>query len=113
MINFGCAPKNVDHLVAMVVEDMKALAEKGPDADDLLKFKAAYEKAQETALLDNSFWVKYLAGQLQDTESILAVLDTKKDQEQLTLASLKDAAKRYLTGKNMITFELLPEEAAK
>ncbi|WP_442591851.1 M16 family metallopeptidase [Pedobacter sp. AW31-3R] len=113
MINFGCAPKNVNHLVAMVEKDMKTLAEDGPDADDLLKFKAAYEKSQETTLLDNSFWSRYLAGQVQDGENILAVLNAKKDLEQLTLASLKEAAGKYLSGKNMITFELLPEETAK
>lgn len=113
LINFGCAPKNVDHLVAMVSKDMKALAENGAEADDLLKFKAAYEKSHETILQDNSFWMKYLSGQLQDGESLLAVLDTQKDLDQLTLASLEEAAKKYLTGKNMITFELLPEAAAK
>lgn len=113
MVNFSCAPKNVDHLVGLVEKDLKALAEDGLDADDLLKFKAAYEKSQETMLLDNSFWIKYLAGQVQDGENILAVLDAKKDLDQLSVTSLKEAAKKYLSGKNMITFELLPEERAK
>lgn len=113
MINFGAAPKNVDHLIDLVEKDMKDLVNNGPTVDDVLKFKASYVKTQETTLKENSFWMKYITGQLQDNEDLLAVLKADQDLEQLTPETLKDAAKLYLTGKNMIKFELLPEQAAK
>jgi len=113
MINFGCAPKNVDHLIAMVKKDLEELGKNGPDENDLQKFKAAYEKSHETALKDNSFWLKYLSGQLQDNENLLDVLDAEKDLQQLNITVVKDAAGKYLTGKNLLMFELLPEQPAR
>lgn len=110
VVAFGCAPKNVDHLAAMVEDELKSLREKGPDPEDIGKYKAAYGKNMELALRDNGFWLDYLAGHYENQEQVLDILDMTQRLDILTPASLQAAAGRYLNGKNLIRFTLLPEK---
>ncbi len=112
-VQFGCAPKNVDHLVAMLEQEMKKLSEQGPGTDDIQKFKAQYEKNIELALKDNGFWYAYLSGQCENNEDILQVQDVTKNLQKIDAASLKQSAEVFLSGKNIITFELLPQQASE
>jgi zinc protease len=107
-IAFGCDPKNADHLVNMVEQEMADLRENGPQPDDIQKFKASYQKNVELALKDNAFWLNYLLGQYENQEDPLQALDTDKQLRKINAATLKQAAAVFLTGQNMITFELLP-----
>jgi zinc protease len=109
-ISFGCAPQNTDHLIDMVLKEMKILRDNGPEADDIEKFKAAYQKNVELALKDNGFWLGYLSGQYENKENVLQVLAIQKNLNKVTAISLKKAAQQYLTGDNLIRFELLPEK---
>ena len=106
IVSFGCAPENADHLIAIVEQEMATLRDKGPDADDIQKFKAAYEKNVELALKDNGFWLGYLSGQYENAEDVLQALDTDKNLAKVTPAALRLAARTFLSDKNMISFEL-------
>ncbi|SHM58818.1 M16 family metallopeptidase [Mucilaginibacter sp. OK098] len=108
-VSFGCAPKNADHLIAMVKKEMETLISNGAEADDIQKFKAAYEKNVELALNDNGFWLSYLSSQYENDENVLQVLDAKPNLAKVTPETLKQAAQVYLSGNNIIRFELLPE----
>jgi zinc protease len=109
IITFGCAPKNADHLINMVEMEMANLRNDGPEADDVEKYKAAYQKTTELALKDNGFWLAYISGQYENNEDPLQVLHNKEVLDKVTPAALKKAADIFLSGKNMISFELLPE----
>ena len=109
IVQFGCAPQNADHLVSLLEDEIQKLREQGPQADDIEKFKAQYQKRVELALKDNSFWYGYLANQYENKEDVLQVQDLLKNTEKIDVASLKQAAQLFLSGKNRITFELLPE----
>jgi len=111
-VSFGCAPKNVDHLINLVEQETGTLAAAGPEADDLEKFKASYKKNIELALKDNSFWLGYLSGQLESKENPLQVLDLEKNLNLIDAATLKAAAEKFLSGENVLTFELLPATQA-
>jgi zinc protease len=111
IISFGCAPKNADHLVNMVRVETDRLREHGVDADDIQKYKAQYQKTMELSLKDNSFWCTYLSGQFENNEDALQIQDIEKNLEKIDAASLKQAAQLFLSDKNMITFELLPEQS--
>ena len=111
-VSFGCAPKNADHLIDMVKKEMATLVAKGAEADDIQKFKAAYEKNVELALNDNGFWLGYLSGQYENDENVLQVLDAKTNLEKVTPDTLKKAAQIYLNDNNIIRFELLPENTS-
>lgn len=108
VIAFGCAPKNVDHLINMVEIEMANLRDQGPEADDVQKYKASYSKNIELALKDNGTWLAYLSGQYENHEDILQILDGQKNLDKITPATMKQAAAMFLSGENMISFELLP-----
>jgi len=110
-VQFGCAPENAGHLVNLLQEEMAALRENGPAADDLEKFKAQYQKSLEVTLKDNSFWFTYLLNQYENNEDVLQVQQLSNTAQKLDAASLKKAAEVFLNGENMITFELLPEQS--
>ncbi|NOW95039.1 pitrilysin family protein [Mucilaginibacter sp. SG564] len=113
VVSFGSAPKNVGHLVNVVEQELAFLRDNGPEADDVLKFKAQYKKNVELAMKDNGFWLGYLLGQYENHEDILQALDTEKNLGMIDAESLKQAAQNFLSGHNMITFELLPESDAR
>jgi zinc protease len=110
-VQFGCAPENADHLVNLLQEEMATLRENGPAADDLEKFKAQYQKNLEVTLKENSFWFTYLLNQCENNEDLLQVQQLSNIAQGLDSASLKKAAQVFLSGENMITFELLPEQS--
>jgi hypothetical protein len=112
VVAFGCAPANVDHLVALVQQEMAELRQKGPDTVDVGKYKAGIKKNTELALKDNGFWLGYLDGQYENGEDLLEVLHTDEVLDSITAGSLKEAAGKFLDGKNMIRYALLPESAA-
>jgi len=112
IIAFGCAPANVDHLVSLVQKEMADLRLHGPDTVDIEKYKAGIRKNTELALKDNGFWLGYLAGQYENNEDVLQVTHWQAPLDSISVASLKEAAVRFLDGKNQIRFALLPENAA-
>jgi|GEM_PF-29800 len=109
IIAFGCAPKNVDHLVGLVREEIAALRTSGPDTVDIEKYKAGIRKNTELALKDNGFWLNYLAGQYENGEDVQDVLRWQEMLDSISARSVQDAAQRYLNGSNEIRYALLPE----
>jgi zinc protease len=110
VFSFGCAPRNVDHLIDLVQGEMAKLRTNGVDAEDIQKYKAAYVKQVELALKENGFWLDYITGQLENNENMLDVQQVNERINAVTPESLKAAANKYLTGDNMIKFVLVPAE---
>ncbi|HEY0271933.1 MAG TPA: insulinase family protein, partial [Chitinophaga sp.] len=108
VVSFGCAPANADHLVSRVEQIMQEMSANGPSAENLAKFKAAYNKNLELLLKDNGFWLGYLSGQYENGDDPLQVLDMQQNLDKLTVTSLTDAAALFYGDKNRIVFELLP-----
>jgi zinc protease len=112
IINFGCDPKNADHLVNEVAKEMQAMKHEGVSTDDVQKFKAAYGKNVELALKDNGFWLNYLSSQYENQEDILEVLDADKNLSKVSPEAIRKAAASFFSEKNRITFMLLPGTSA-
>lgn len=113
IIQFGCAPQNADHLITALEEEVKKLRDAGPQADDVQKFKAQYLQNIDQGLKENSFWLAYLLSQYENKEDVLQAQNMAKQTNAIDAAGLKQAAQTFLSGKNMITFELLPETDSK
>jgi zinc protease len=113
VVSFGCAPANVEGLIAGVQKEMADLREKGPEEEDVQKFKAAYTRDLESLYRQNSFWFSYLLGQYQNAEDVRQVLDVPANLEKITPQGLRTAARTWLSGDNLIRFELLPAAAGK
>lgn len=109
IVSFGCAPKNADHLIAAVRQEMEAIRTKGVLPVDVQKYKASYSKNVDLALKDNGYWLNYLAGQYENDENVLEILDATQTLEKVNPERLKKAAAVFLKAENSIEFILLPE----
>lgn len=109
-VSFGCAPENIDKLVAATLDEIGKVKASGAQAGDIEKFVAEERRSTETQLKQNGFWIGYLSGQYQNNESPAQVLTYLESLKKLTPAALKEAANKYLSGNNFIKLVLLPEK---
>ena len=108
-VAFGCAPANAEGLMSAVDKELAQLRANGPTQEDLDKFKTEYTRLREIKLKDNDYWLKAI-GELYQNHGNPNELDMPLNAlNQLTTESLKKAANEWLSGKNEIRFELLPE----
>jgi zinc protease len=109
-IAFGCAPANVDHLIEDVRHEMTVLRDKGPEQEDVDKFKATWLKQLEPLYRQNNYWLSYLVGVSENGEDPLLIQRVQQRLDKISVVSLQQSAKQYLSGSNWISFELLPED---
>lgn len=112
-IQFGCAPHNADKLIVSALDEVKKLRTDGPTQTNVDKWRAEEKTLMETELKTNSFWLKYLSETLQNQESPGQVKNYPALLDQVTPASIKEMAIKYLSGDNFVKLELLPEESPK
>ena len=110
-IYFGCAPGNVDKLIADALDEINKIKQNGALQTDIEKFTSENMRSTEVEVRQNYFWVGYLAGGEQNQQDSHRILNHPKDLSKITVQSTKDAANKYLGGDNLIKFELLPEKA--
>ncbi|WP_374755980.1 M16 family metallopeptidase [Fibrisoma montanum] len=110
-IGFGCAPENVEKLVAKTQELINDLKQKGAAQGDINKFKAETRRETELQLKDNQFWLSYLANQYYNDDDLDEVLKEDEHLKKVTVESTKEAANNYF-GANVARFVLMPEQKA-
>ncbi|RYZ96028.1 MAG: insulinase family protein, partial [Sphingobacteriaceae bacterium] len=109
-VAFGCAPENVDKLVAATLDEIGKLKLKGAALTDIQKFKAEETRSRQVQLRENYFWMGYIAGGAQNQEDPHRVFNYDTNIAAVTVASTKDAANKYLSGSNLIKLVLMPEK---
>ena len=109
-ISFGCAPENVDKLIASTLDEIKKIKNNGAEAVDIQKFVAEETRTNETSLKTNGFWLGSIVGALQNNEDPKEVLKYLESLKAITSEAVKEAANTYLSGKNYIKLVLLPEK---
>ena len=108
VITFGCAPQNVDKLIASSLDEVNKLKSQGPPQVNVDKYKAEKQRSHETAVKTNKFWLAYLSGNLQNNDPLTGLDSFDTDLQSVTTDSIKLTAQKYLSGKNYIRFVLLP-----
>ncbi|WDZ99218.1 M16 family metallopeptidase [Mucilaginibacter sp. SJ] len=109
-ISFGCAPENVDKLINATMEEIAKIKQNGALPADIQKFVAEEARSTQQQLKQNVFWAGYLASTSQNGENPDQILGHVSSLEQITPQSTKDAANKYLSGKNLIKLILMPEK---
>jgi len=109
-ISFGCAPQNVEKLIASVLDEVNKLKVSGPPQVNVDKYKAEDQRARETDLKTNLWWYDYLVTTLQNQDDLHELNSYDSDLSKVSPASLKGMADKYLSGKNFIRLILLPEK---
>ena len=108
-IQFGCAPENVDKLIAATKEEINELKLEGVTELDITKFSSEESRQYELQLKDNEFWLNWLSAQYENGDDPLLVLKYPELIKQVNVVSVKAAANLYLNENNFIKLILLPE----
>ncbi|MEO6150106.1 MAG: insulinase family protein [Mucilaginibacter sp.] len=109
-VSFGCAPENVDKLIASTMDEITKIKLNGAQLADIKKFQAEDMRSQQVQLRENYFWVGYIAGGSQNQEDPHRILHYPTTLQSVTVATTKDAANKYLSGKNLIKLVHMPEK---
>ncbi len=109
-ISFGCAPENVEKLIASSLDEINKIKQGGAQPVDLEKFVAEERRSTETQLKDNGFWLGYLTERVQNQEDPKQILGYLSSLKELKPETLKSAAVKYLSGENYVRLVLLPEK---
>ncbi len=109
IIRFGCAPQNVDILVASTLDEINKLKKNGPPQVNVDKWRAEEKTNWKTTIQSNDFWISYMTGQLENGEDLHQINRQLSVVNQLVPADVQQAAAQYLGGNNFIKLVLLPE----
>lgn len=109
-IGFGCAPENVEKLVARSVAEMKKIRENGADPKDIEKFVAETKRKTEVAVKTNNFWINYIDENTFLDDDLDEILKEDQLLKSITVASTKTAANKYFSDDNFIKVVLMPEK---
>lgn len=110
MVGFGCAPANVEKLIALTQTEIGKIRENGATPEDIEKYVNNKKLNFQTNLKNNNYWLSALADKYQKGEDIKTIPTGDKALEKVTVESTKAMAQKYLTGENFIRVVLLPED---
>jgi zinc protease len=111
-IQFGCAPQNVDKLIASTLDEIAKLRTDGPLPENVNKWRQEAKTSREPQVRTNSFWLDYINGQLQNGDELTELNNYNDLLDAVKPAELKAMADRYLSGDNYIRLVLMPENMA-
>ncbi len=109
-ISFGCAPENIEKLVALVMDEIKKTKENGIEQVNIDKVIAEQTRALETSVKENSYWRYSLEQQFFRNEDPLKILNAPQRIKQLTVERTRVLANKYFDDKNVARLVLLPEK---
>jgi zinc protease len=109
LVHFGCAPQNVEKLIASTLDEIGKLEKDGPLQENVDKWRAEDKTSFEPQLKTNGFWLGYINGQLQNDQDLNQVNQYNSLVDAVKPGDVKTMAKKYLSGDNYIKLVLLPE----
>jgi zinc protease len=111
-ISFGCAPENVDSLVAATFHELDE-AKTGKLAPTYLsKVRTAEHGALQQAMHTNAFWLRELIDHLRYGTDPSVILRQNELIDSITPEKLQEAAARYFDQKRYVLGVLRPETPA-
>jgi len=109
-IGFGCAPDQVELLIDAVRRQIESLQSELLEESYLTKVKQTQLREREVSLERNSFWLHILHYYDWHGEDVKTVLDFENYVNALSLADIRDTARRCFGTPNVATFILRPQE---
>jgi zinc protease len=108
-VRFGCAPQNVEKLIASAIDEINKLKTDGPPQANIDKWRAEDKTTFEPQLKTNAFWLNYLNGQLQNGQDLDQVKHYTALLDGVKPGDVKALAGKYLSSENYIRLVLMPE----
>lgn len=111
VVQFGCAPQNVNKLIASTLDEISKLKASGPSQENVDKWRVEEKTSMAIQMQNNGFWLNYISSQLQSGDFLGEVNSYNAQLDKITAAAIKEMAEQYLSGDNYIRLVLLPETA--
>ena len=108
IVLFDTNEQMADELSEIVVKEIKDIAEKGPNAEDVEKVRKYLLKEYENQIQSNDNWVDWL--DQYNYRGVDFAAEYKKAVEELTYDDLKALASKILTDNNMAYIVMRPEK---
>ena len=109
-VAFGCAPENVEKLIAATMDEIQKIQINGAENSAIQKVIAEDTRTTETQLKENGFWLSNLTRSYENNDDPKEILDYIVSLKKVTQQSMKETAKIYLSGDNLVKLLLLPEQ---
>ncbi|MGE3510096.1 MAG: M16 family metallopeptidase [Vicinamibacterales bacterium] len=107
-ISFGAAPENIQAMTERVLAEVKRLQQEGPTADLTTRAKESARRGYETALKQNSYWLRRLQSIHMLGGDPGDILTRTSRIDSLTPAVLRDTFQRFLPLDRYTVVTLLP-----
>ncbi|MFM1970947.1 MAG: hypothetical protein RL731_769, partial [Bacteroidota bacterium] len=108
-IRFGCAPENVEKLIALVEEEIKQTKLNGVAQINIEKVKAEQTRSLENDVKENSYWRYKLEQAIFRGSDPTKILQAPARINLIDVATTKALANKYFNEANKAKFVLLPE----
>jgi zinc protease len=108
-INFSCDPARTDALVAAAFRVIDAFKELGPSQSQVTDARAGLARDFETNSHENQYLLNRILFKYEYGEDINDVFNMGPYYDQVTVASIRDAARTYLNTNRYVKVTLLPD----
>jgi zinc protease len=112
-ISFGANPERVEELTQEIFNQIDSLRSFGTSETNLQKVKEMHRREYETNLKENGYWMSALRLRYQNNLDPADIIRDDEKIDQLTLADIQEAARKYLNPENYVRVVLYPEDWAK
>lgn len=109
-VQFGCAPENVDKLIALVMEEIKNTKASGVPAVNIEKVVAEQTRSLENDIKENNFWRFRLEQSFFRGTDPIQILQAVDKIKLITVDKTKELANKLFNENNLVKLVLLPEE---
>ncbi len=111
-IAFGCSPDRTEELLKTVNKEIEQLKANGPSDKQVADVKETFLRDQETNMKQNGYLLSQLTGRYQYAEDVTSLFNMADYYNKIDAAMVRDAARLYLKGDNVVKVTLFPEKAA-
>ncbi len=111
-IAFGCSPDRTDELIKGVYKEIDQLKTNGPTDKQVADVKETFLRDQETNMKQNGYLLAQLTGRYQFGEDVTSLFNMADYYNKIDAAMIRDAARLYLKGDNLVKVTLFPEKTA-
>ena len=108
-VGFSCDPARVDALTTAAWKVIRDFTQDGPTNGQLAGARTSFDRELETGFQENADLLNELTTKVEYSEDIAEVFNQKTLYDQLTVSSLRDAAREYLNLKRYVQVTLRPE----
>jgi zinc protease len=108
-VNLPCAPENTGKVADAMLDLVRTIQRRGPEAADLAKVRENWSVSHRRDMRENGHWMNALAISYLNGQDPASILTFEQRAAAVTPADVQAAAKRYFDFDNYVQMTLYPE----